>query len=763
MTKNLLLTLGLLASSMLTFAQNPFNPGNVVVVRIGNGTGDVANLAPVSLLEYTPQGALVQTVALNSTTAGSRLTLNLNNAQEGGLNLSTNNDYLSLIEYDGDLASGIVVSATGFDKVIARITSGATIDYSTKIPKADVTNIRQTTSIDGSGFWYASSQNGVKYVPFANPISTSSTSIITTPTNIKGLNIFNGQLYGGGFNNSFGISKIGTGLPTSAATFSSALPGLPTGSTGNANGFYFFDLDNNNIPDVVYTIDGINLRKYSFSAANINYVSTITNPPGTGTYGTYATAPTLTITGGGGTGATATVIFNTSTSKVTSYYISNTGTGYTSVPTVTVNGTPTGTAIAAPTVTINSAPAWVLNSTTGISAVGPITVSAGGTGYSPTISITGDGTGATATASVINGVITALNITNGGSGYTVPPVISFTSTTGSLATATATISGGVVTGATIINGGSGYGAVVNITGGTGATAYATSIAGIVTAITLTNAGGGFSSAPTVSITGEGSGATATAVTTTAFGITGIVNAGKVELFITTGSGVNNASLIRVTDVAGYNAAASLTFSNLASSGTNNVFRGVAFTPGTTTLPVDLTSFTGKNTTNGIQLNWETASEKNNDRFDVLRSNDANNFQIITSVKGKGTSNSLNKYNYLDAQPLSGTNYYKLNQVDFDGKNTPSNVIAIKTGLTESTITAYATSKELSFTVNALKAGIVRAQIFDVAGRKILDKTINLTVGVNINTLNIADLQQGVYIAKISTDGGKTLSQKFVKE
>ncbi|HSI91731.1 MAG TPA: T9SS type A sorting domain-containing protein, partial [Adhaeribacter sp.] len=94
------------------------------------------------------------------------------------------------------------------------------------------------------------------------------------------------------------------------------------------------------------------------------------------------------------------------------------------------------------------------------------------------------------------------------------------------------------------------------------------------------------------------------------------------------------------------------------------------------LPVELRSFTGKTSANGILLNWRTASEKNNDRFEVQRSVDGRNFESIGTVKGNGTSNTAHSYSFLDKNARTGINYYRLNQVDFDGSSARSQVIKV---------------------------------------------------------------------------------------
>ncbi|WP_066508234.1 YDG domain-containing protein [Rufibacter sp. DG15C] len=94
------------------------------------------------------------------------------------------------------------------------------------------------------------------------------------------------------------------------------------------------------------------------------------------------------------------------------------------------------------------------------------------------------------------------------------------------------------------------------------------------------------------------------------------------------------------------------------------------------LPVTLVSFTGKSTAVGVTLNWSTATEKDNAYFQVERSLDGKTFVGVGKVKGNGNSSTLIKYQFVDGQSLSGTVYYRLRQVDVDGKFELSKVIAV---------------------------------------------------------------------------------------
>jgi FtsP/CotA-like multicopper oxidase with cupredoxin domain len=218
----------------------------------------------------------------------------------------------------------------------------------------------------------------------------------------------------------------------------------------------------------------------------------------------YSTAPNVTFSGGGGTGAAATATLGPG--SVGAINVNNSGSGYTKPPpNVNISGGggtgATASAVLAPTGSVKAA-----------------TVTSGGSGYTsaPTVVFTGGGgSGATATATVSNRRVTGVTITSGGSGYTSAPSVSFTGGGGSGATATATL-GFAISGVTVTTGGSGYTSAPTVSfsggGGSGATATAV-LSRPVASLTLTSAGKDYTAAPTVSIeppTAQGTTASATA-------------------------------------------------------------------------------------------------------------------------------------------------------------------------------------------------------------------------------------------------------------
>jgi uncharacterized protein (DUF2147 family) len=126
------------------------------------------------------------------------------------------------------------------------------------------------------------------------------------------------------------------------------------------------------------------------------------------------------------------------------------------------------------------------------------------------------------------------------------------------------------------------------------------------------------------------------------------------------------------------------YSTLATSGAHQTTNGGnndAFVASFTNyggLPVTLTSFEVEmNSPNSVQCVWKTAQEINNDHFDVERSPDGVNFTTIAAVRGAGNSATFHSYAFQDNRPLHGHSYYRLAQIDFDGKSTLSNIVEIE--------------------------------------------------------------------------------------
>ena len=96
------------------------------------------------------------------------------------------------------------------------------------------------------------------------------------------------------------------------------------------------------------------------------------------------------------------------------------------------------------------------------------------------------------------------------------------------------------------------------------------------------------------------------------------------------------------------------------------------------MPVEFTSFEGKAAGNRVQLSWATSLERNADRFEIQRSQNVAEFGTIGQVKAAGDATQKQAYGFTDEQALTGINYYRLRQVDRDGRVQFSKIIALTT-------------------------------------------------------------------------------------
>jgi hypothetical protein len=189
-------------------------------------------------------------------------------------------------------------------------------------------------------------------------------------------------------------------------------------------------------------------------------------------------------------------------------------------------------------------------------------------------------------------------------------------------------------------------------------------------------------------------------------------------------------------------------SNLSFNNSGNFF--VADLTVTAPLPVELTKFTALNNNNSIKLNWQTASEINNDRFEVERSLDGATFRTIGTQKGQGNSQSITNYTFIDKTPVNGMNYYRLKDVAFDGTFSYSKVVAIQVGK-KTNFVAYPNPATSSINIEyeAQKdESSVNIQVYDIFGKVQVSSFMDLSEGINILPLEISQLAVGSYFIKV---------------
>jgi hypothetical protein len=182
------------------------------------------------------------------------------------------------------------------------------------------------------------------------------------------------------------------------------------------------------------------------------------------------------------------------------------------------------------------------------------------------------------------------------------------------------------------------------------------------------------------------------------------------------------------------------------------------------LPVELSEFYGMAAARENVLSWTTASEEDNEGFDILRSWDGVNFEMIDHLFGAGNSTANIDYQFKDEDVRTGIVYYQLNQLDFNGDGTKSNIIALNreqegTGL----LAAWPNpvTNQLFVELNS-RSHESKVQILDSKG-KIL-RTINVeTLNYSLLTIDIADLVKGVYLLHYTNEDGTNSTTKIIKQ
>jgi hypothetical protein len=179
----------------------------------------------------------------------------------------------------------------------------------------------------------------------------------------------------------------------------------------------------------------------------------------------------------------------------------------------------------------------------------------------------------------------------------------------------------------------------------------------------------------------------------------------------------------------------------------------------TPLPVELVSFKGQANADGVNLTWRTASEQGNKGFEVQVSTDGKTFKQVGFVESKvGTTSLMQNYSFRDARATSGTNYYRLKQIDFDGTFEYSKTIAVNLTLASSSA-VYPTLVTSDITVRLARTDEqVTILVADMAGKQLA--TVQNPSDRQV-VMPVQHLQSGVYFVTVVTGGNKEVF-RFVK-
>jgi len=188
-----------------------------------------------------------------------------------------------------------------------------------------------------------------------------------------------------------------------------------------------------------------------------------------------------------------------------------------------------------------------------------------------------------------------------------------------------------------------------------------------------------------------------------------------------------------------------------------------------TIPVELVSFTAEVNDNNVLLSWVTASEINNQGFQVERretkderSGDWNN---IGYINGKGTTTEQQAYSYTDKNLTAGKYLYRLTQLDFDGSFEYSKIVEIEVKipfeffLSQNYPNPFNPGTQIKYSIK--EAGLVQLRVYDILGKEIANLVnTNKEAGDYSVDFNAAQLPSGIYVYRMQS-GDFVSSKKMI--
>ncbi|MDW3194427.1 MAG: T9SS type A sorting domain-containing protein [Cytophagales bacterium] len=168
-----------------------------------------------------------------------------------------------------------------------------------------------------------------------------------------------------------------------------------------------------------------------------------------------------------------------------------------------------------------------------------------------------------------------------------------------------------------------------------------------------------------------------------------------------------------------------------------------------TLPVEWLQFLGKPENGLVRLSWSTASEINNDYFEVERAVDGLAFEVIGRLEGQGTSNERTDYLFRDTTPTRGINYHRIKQVDFDGQFDFSPIIDVNTNFfsfRQFEIFPNPTNDHLTVQFESFQQIPVSFSIVDLFGRTVLQSVLDPSEDLGSFTIDLPEnMHPGIYL------------------
>ena len=186
------------------------------------------------------------------------------------------------------------------------------------------------------------------------------------------------------------------------------------------------------------------------------------------------------------------------------------------------------------------------------------------------------------------------------------------------------------------------------------------------------------------------------------------------------------------------------------------------------LPITLTNYTAALSTDGMGVNidWTTAVENDNKYFILQRSADGKAFSSLDTIAPAASSGNGHSYTYTDRAPLKGDNFYRLSQVDLDGKTTVFGVLKVTTAAPGQSFALKLSPNPASNTLYLEGAqggqGTLEIDLSDVQGKVLKTWTVQKQGATWNQSIDVSNLPRGNYFIRVRGTGIRSV-QQFSKQ
>lgn len=185
------------------------------------------------------------------------------------------------------------------------------------------------------------------------------------------------------------------------------------------------------------------------------------------------------------------------------------------------------------------------------------------------------------------------------------------------------------------------------------------------------------------------------------------------------------------------------------------------------LPVELLYFSAKSIENCVnEIEWETATEVNNDFFKILKSYDGINFEEIARISGKGNTTQKSKYSYIDNEENQNQVYYQLAQVDYDGTLEYFNIIPHTNNCNKTSVIIDVKPNPfkdfIQIDILSIQEGFIYIKLQNIEGKLLFETSKIVATNQSNITFETSNIKEGIYFLKIFNNQNQIDIIKLIK-